>query len=204
MKRYIIVLVALWAALALSACGSAPVAESASASPADGALPELTQLAIGTFKLEGTEHAISVEQAFELSLLWRALGVLADSDATAPAEIEALESQIVDAMTVAQKAAIDDMGLVAADMTALIQTQGIGMGGGASSVGTGGSASGARPGGGESIPGTGGGPGGSETGLDPEQAEALMAERAAAFAGTQSATPTPLIEAVVELLQAKA
>jgi hypothetical protein len=62
--------------LTLSACGISnaanPVSDPQGDAPA-GALPEATQLIIGTLKLEDTNQSVAAEQAAELLPLWQTM-----------------------------------------------------------------------------------------------------------------------------------
>ena len=49
------------------------------------------QVAIGTIKLDGTENAVTAEQAKELLPLWETLQVLEGSDTAATEEKDALD-----------------------------------------------------------------------------------------------------------------
>lgn len=72
-------------------------------------LSEEAQLMLGTILLDGTEHAVAMEQAEELLFLWQAYQALMQSDTTAEAELEALFGQIGRSMTEEQLAAIAAM-----------------------------------------------------------------------------------------------
>lgn len=124
-------------ALALTACGGAneaadvAVVESggetaASASsvqtPAtlteehDDALSIRNQLLLGIIRLEGTSQAVTAEQAAELTILWQAFAALTNSGTAAPEETEAVQNQIIAALTVEQVNAIAAMQLTNAKM----------------------------------------------------------------------------------------
>jgi hypothetical protein len=82
----------------------------------EGALPVSNQLALGTLELEGTENAVSPQQAKELLPLWRAL----QADALqSDAETNAVLKQIERAMTPEQLAAIAAMQFTIEDMGAM-------------------------------------------------------------------------------------
>lgn len=162
------------------------------------ALPILSQLTLGTLKLEATELAVNADQAAELLTLWQAIRSLSASDITAEGEIEAIINQILETMTQEQLEAIAAMELIQEDVFALMEELGITRGGnwasdsdqpfsppeGFSSDGDQpfrppeGFSPGGGPGG-----GMGGGPGGMGIGelsgeLNPEQIATLQAERA--------------------------
>jgi hypothetical protein len=100
--------------LALAACGqqdAAPSSEAVVEQPGTtnaGRLDPMTQLALGTLKLEGTGNAVSVEQAGELLPLWK---VLESGTLKGEAESAAIVKQIKGKMDAEQLAAIDGMGL---------------------------------------------------------------------------------------------
>jgi hypothetical protein len=87
------------------------------------------KLAIGTLKLEGTDLAVTAEEATTLLPLWKAVKSLSSSDTTAPEELTALYQQIQDSMTKEQVQAIEDMQLTQDDMNTLMQDLGIQVGG---------------------------------------------------------------------------
>lgn len=91
-----------------------------------GALPVNSQLALGTFQLEGTENAVTPEQAKTLLPLWQAL----QGGVTAQAEINAVLKQIESAMTQEQLQAIAAMQLTQEDLRAWMEEQGMQMPGG--------------------------------------------------------------------------
>ncbi|MGI6375069.1 MAG: hypothetical protein ACOX3S_03590 [Anaerolineae bacterium] len=137
MPKLATALIALTLALALTACrAAAPAATPAvnDALPADydGALPALSQLLVGTFRLEGQPQAVTAEQAPQLALLWRGYRALSQSDATAPLELQSLQKQLYEAMTAAQLEAIAGLRLTTQDMMALMAEQGVEAGAGAS------------------------------------------------------------------------
>jgi hypothetical protein len=123
----------------------------------EGALSVSNQLMLGTLLLEGTEHAVTPEQATALLPLWQALQ---GGGVTIQAEIDAVLKQIEGEMTQEQLEAIARLQLTQDDMRAWMEEQG--MGGGA-------------PGAGEREPRGGeGGPGGSGD-MSDEEREAARA-----------------------------
>jgi hypothetical protein len=100
----------------------------------EGALPVSSQLALGTFLLEGTETAVTSEQAQTLLPLWQ---VIQSGALKGEAETGAVLKQIEGAMTPEQLAAIAAMHLTSEDMGTWAQEQGVslaGPGGGPPSV----------------------------------------------------------------------
>lgn len=198
--------------LLLTACGgSAETASSADTyaqfDPNSRELPLSTQLAIGTLKLEETDFAVASDQAADLLPLWQVLNSLTSSDTAAQEEIVAITEQIQETMTAEQLAAIETMELTDEDTFATMQELGLTnaqvnaegtpqAGGFGSGQGAGG---GGFPGGGP----PGGGPGGQE--ISPEQIATAQARRAEGGGGAfGSRMLTPLVQAVIELLESKA
>jgi hypothetical protein len=113
---------------ALTGCSGASEPETAVAPENDGpvaatltdayddALSVRNQLLLGTLRLEGGETAVNPEQAKELLVLWQAFNTLSSSGTAAPEETEAVQNQIIEAMTPAQIQAIAAMQLTNADL----------------------------------------------------------------------------------------
>jgi hypothetical protein len=219
MKRPIITILTILV-LTLTACGSAsntPQADSNKLTDSyENALPVSTQLLIGTFKLEGTDFAVTSEQAKELIPLWQVLQSLSTSDSAAQEEMDSLVDQIQETMTPEQIQAIGEMQLTQVDMFAMLQEQGFGGQGGSGAgedeafpvppAGEGGQIFVAPDGGGGPGTGQGGGPGfGGGQGLSPEQIATAQALRAENGGGRFQllGTPAPLIEALIQFLQEK-
>ena len=227
MKHVILALMALCLLLSLSACGSktevtdTPEGSSSSALKQDyeNALPSVTQLMVGTFRLEGTDNAVNAEQAKELLPLWKAYRSMSSSDSASAAEIASLQEDIEAAMTTDQIQAIAAMKLSREDMTAVMAEQGIEMPTGqfgdlteeqmaslraAREAGGGG---GGFPGGGAPAAGAparggfDGGPGGGQA-PDPERLTTLRAQGGGRMMGGSMAQ-SPLYDALVKLLESK-
>ena len=168
--RFLLILV-LVISMALAAC-SKPSNTSASASgtqsnaqSGDASLPLVTQLAVGTLKLEDTDQAVTAEQAADLLTLWQAYQALSNSDTTASAELDAVIKQIQGAMTPEQIKAIEDMQLTRQSMGEVLQSLGMDFGAPAGASGTPAAGQGYRnsgdfPRGGGEGPGGGSGGGG--------------------------------------------
>lgn len=131
-------LILLILVLALAACGGADEgagvddgdsgAETAVAELTDtydDALTTRNQLLLGIMRLEGTPQAVTVEQAAELATLWQAFAALSDSSTSAPEETEAVQNQIVDALTVEQVNAIVAMKLTNTELQTFYVAAGI-------------------------------------------------------------------------------
>ena len=232
MKRVITAVLALSLIVPLASCSmvsgmrgsiSGSPAETTSPSPLrasyENALPEVAQLVVGTFKLEGSDLAVDSTQASELLSLWKGYRSLSDNDMTAAQELAAVTTQIVEAMTPEQIQAIAEMRLTRQDLAALVQEQGIemGQGGGSGNANPGAiatrQAQGNTGGGQAFVPGAGGGPGGGVPGggfggaggggqaPSAEQIATLQAQRGGS-AG--SAVSPALFDALIKLLQGKA
>lgn len=176
------------------------------------ALPVSSQLAIGTFLLEETDNAVTVEQAGKLLPNWKMLQALQSSGTAAQVELDTVLKQIQGAMTDGQLTAIKEMQLTQNNIMELLQERGVarGFADGASREGgfrppegviVGG---GGRPGGGEGGPpggafggGFGNGFGGG-TNTNPEEQAATLQERMNRLAGTA------MTGMLVSLLEARA
>lgn len=133
MKKTLFPILFLLALLA-TACGSAaPNASGGTASgsggPGSGPMSEVTQLAIGTMKLDDTDHPVTAQQAGELLPLWQVYQSLSSSQTAAKEEVDGLVGQIQEAMTPEQTQAIQDMNLTGQDMMTFMQEQGLSFGG---------------------------------------------------------------------------
>lgn len=124
--------------LVISACSGGEVAVSASNDGGytssnldttyEGALPVRNQLALGTLKLQGTDQAVTPEQAAELIPLWQALRSTGSSGGSSEAEVNALLAQIEGVMTPEQLAAISALQLKQTDIQAWSQANGVAIG----------------------------------------------------------------------------
>jgi hypothetical protein len=224
MSQRLIIGILLVLIAALTACGSSEAdtpAEESELAPtgfedfANRALPEASQLQIGTLMLEETPNAVTPAQAQELLPLWQMLRALQQSDTASQVEIEATVDQIQAIMTPEQTATIEEMNLTMADMRDLMEELGIidedefarrreqgdeeGPSGmmppGGEMPGPGGMM---PPGG---MPGEGGmGPQSNMQNLSPEELATRQAERMnSGFRGG-----TALLDALIELLEARA
>jgi len=109
--------------LTLTACSGASNAIQPD-SATSGSLSMETQLIVGTFKLDGTDQAVTAEQATELLPLWQTLQVLYSSDTAAQEEKDALIAQIQETMTPEQTQAITTMNLTQRDVFTIMQERG--------------------------------------------------------------------------------
>ena len=136
MKKKLILGIAIIALLALAAACSSTGAGSSSAatqtaaasSPAGGVganAPLSSRLAIGTLQLEGTDQAVTKDEAKTLLPLWKAIKSMSSSDTATAEEIQAVYDQIEEAMTADQVTAIKNMEMTQEQMTALMDKLGI-------------------------------------------------------------------------------
>jgi hypothetical protein len=169
---------------------------------------EVTRLLFGTFMLEGTDLAVTPEQAAELLPLWKLYRSLLESDIAAAAEIEAVAKQLRQTMAAKQLAAMEDQEINREQLNMIMEEMGVEM-----TRGTGGQGEaftppdgmvppdGFSPGQGGGPRGGGNGPGG-DTGIDPE----MMATRQATMeeGGVfQRGFNLPLVEALIKLLEGR-
>ncbi|MFL7867418.1 MAG: hypothetical protein AB8I58_01255, partial [Anaerolineales bacterium] len=182
----------------------------ASASSND-ALPIETELVVGTLQLEGTEQAVTSEQAQELLPMWQVYQDISNSSTAAQAEVDGLIEQIQETMGTGQMKAITAMNLTQQDVFAAIQAQNItaSSGGGGQSSNSGGVISG-PPGGGPPDAGMGGGalPDGGMGdvagmgGADPGTSTGENQDTAASPGlGISAGVPTVLIDALIQYLE---
>jgi hypothetical protein len=213
MKRMIVPFSLVLAIVLLAGCGggqtAAPSGEEQAAAPSDveggegeAAAPprgeagepppgfeafwEINQLAMGTLYLQGTENAVTPEQAEVLLPLWQALQSLQTGETIDQAEVDELLAQIEAAMTPEQMDALDN--LSQEDLQNWAQSQGFGFG----------------PGEG---PGPGGTPGEQPTPPSPEEIETLQAERGGGEPGGPGGPGRPggaMLDAVIEMLESLA
>jgi len=108
-------------ALILTACG----AQATQAAPTQSELDTESKLILGTLKLDGTEQAITAEQATELVIYWQVYQEISQSDTAAQEEISGLLTQIEGTMTDAQMQAIDALGLTQRDVMTVMQEKGL-------------------------------------------------------------------------------
>lgn len=133
-KKVIWIVMSALLLVGLAACQPAQAATTAQ-SPAVNTTPspagqgmEISasmRLAVGTLKLEGTDQAVTAEQAAALLPLWKAVRSLATDQTVSQVEIDALYTQIEDTMTAAQMQAIDGMDLSQEDIAALMAELGV-------------------------------------------------------------------------------
>jgi hypothetical protein len=132
MKTLSKILTGLITIVMLSACtvnqttgsGTAAITQTGGTTETGNVLPEAARLIVGTLKLDGTENAISANQAKDLLFLWQGYKELSTRDSAAPEEKSAILSQVKDLMTEDQLNAITAMNLTARDVMDMVQSIG--------------------------------------------------------------------------------
>lgn len=113
--------------MALSACSSTAIPTlnassiTSGISQVAGTTTVQNKLGVGILQLEGTELAVSTDQASELLPLWKAVKSLDTDDNTSDAEIVALYQQIEETLTTEQVQAIEKQSLSQSDLDALME-----------------------------------------------------------------------------------
>jgi hypothetical protein len=136
MKRNWACMTLLALSLMLAACGSSTsaatttgtdtaAASASGAAPAQGELSTIAQDIVGILRLEGTDLAVDSTQAATLLPLWQAYRSLLESGTAAPAELEAVQTQIGEALIAKQQDAIAAMNLTLQDMSAMAEQLGV-------------------------------------------------------------------------------
>jgi len=181
---------------------------------ADNALQPASQLILGTLMLEETEYAVDADLAPYLTPYWKMYRSLLESDTTAPEELAALIDEIQEVMYADQVNYIASLELTQEDLMAYMNEAGIMENMRPEGAEEGDEARPGRPDGGDGMPGGGTGPGGGQggqgggmDGMDPEVMATMQAEREAGGGGGGGVAGnrmiTPLIEALIELLEGK-
>lgn len=127
-KNSPIVIWLLLIAFILSGCSGGTAAATTAVQSAAAIGQTLTlneKLAAGTLKLEGSDLAVTTEQAKELLPLWKAVKTLSSSDTASQLEIEAVYQQIQDTLTAEQLASIEALDLSGSNMQQLMTDLGI-------------------------------------------------------------------------------
>lgn len=176
----------------------------------ENALQPASQLILGTLMMDDTEYAVDADLAPYLVPYWKVYRSLLESDTTAPEELSALINEIQEVMDVDQVNYIASLELTQEDLMAYMNEAGIMENLRAEGVEEG--EEGTRPGRPDGMPegtgaGSGEGRGAGTEGMDPELMATMQAEREAAGGGggmVGSRMITPLIEALIELLESKA
>jgi hypothetical protein len=120
MKHIAITLLMVFA-IALTACGASSTNTPANTNTGNG-LTTISQIAVGTLKLAGTEQDVTADQAKELIILWQVYEEVSKSSTAAQEEVDALVDQIQETMTSEQMQAISDLNLTQQDVFAAMQS----------------------------------------------------------------------------------
>ena len=209
MKKNFIAILILFT-LILAACGAASSTPTNSNGNSGNTtpLPLAMELVVGTFKLEGTDNAVTAGQAAQLIPLWQVYKDLSASSSAAQQEVDALAQQIQGTMTPQQIQAITDLKLTRRDIFQTMQDLGIESTNRPNASGTprpGGGQGGNFQGGGNGVPG-GGGQGFNNNGqnLSPQQIATFQARRSQnGGSGQFNRVPPALFDALIKLLQSK-
>ena len=218
MKKTVFALTILAMLSVLVACNKTTTAQSGMGGNS-APLSTATQLLVGTFKLEGTDLAVTSAQAKQLLPLWQTLQALSNSNTAADEEINAVVDQIKSSMTAEQMAKITAMKMTQQDVMSLMSQTGVSPNGanatttpmamnafpGGNNSQGGGAPAGGPPAGG---PPGGGAPGGglpSGGGIDPGGMGAAGGASSTPQAVRQmpNQVPAPLLNTLIELLQKK-
>jgi hypothetical protein len=198
--------------------------ESVSNNPAKvdtSTISDETRLVIGTFKLEGTDQAITKDQAAVLLPLWKTLKEIENKAApqshqpqgnqqsnTTPMVnsdiqqlIDAQVKQIQAAMTVDQLQAINNMQLSSQDIMTIMQEQGITLGNPQSGGGDQGNGTTTPP---QGTPSAGGAPAGNGGPQGPGSGPSPMGTPQAGARQDGGRLPPGIIDALIQCLQNKA
>jgi hypothetical protein len=112
-------------AILLAACSGANATAVSTTTTTNDSLSPVTRLAVGTLKLEGTDQAVTAEQATQLLTLWQAYQSFSTDATTAQVELDALVTQIQGLMTTEQIQAIEAMGLTGQSVSEVVQSLGV-------------------------------------------------------------------------------
>jgi hypothetical protein len=201
-------------ALILAACGTSNTAQTGSNQASD-VLPVASQLVLGTLQLEGTEQAVTSEQAKELLPMWQVYQDISNSSTAVQEEVDGLIEQIQETLSTGQMQAITEMNLTQQDVFTVPQAQNISAssGDGQSSSSSGvsfGPPDGGMPGGGPPDAGMGGGAlpdggMGEMAGMDnagpSTSADQSQETEASPGLGRSANVPPVLIDALIQYLE---
>jgi ABC-type Fe3+-hydroxamate transport system substrate-binding protein len=195
-KRNILITLLLLFTLILSACASSK--SSTSSSETTGKLPTQTKLILGTINLEGTDYAVTAEQAKDLLPMFYVLQELNDSKFTSQEEVDGLVDQVQQTLTDDQIKTINDMSLSIQDILAVTQSGSVGSATSkaSSTSGTGGAAGG--------PPEMGGMPGGAPSEITGSTGTTSASSTSPVSVMDSSAKiPSSLFDTAIELLKTK-
>lgn len=190
--------------MALSACSSTAIPTlnassiTSGISQVAGTTTVQNKLGVGILQLEGTELAVSTDQASELLPLWKAVKSLDTDDNTSDAEIVALYQQIQETLTTEQVQAIEKRSLSQSELDTLMEEYSVEENqGGSSSTSTQASAGGAEMGGGD----MGGGADMMGAGMDTNGQVQQASSTTQVSSGTTSELNVLFADAVVTVLK---
>jgi hypothetical protein len=224
MKKIVVSLAVFALIFSLVACSKATNQTTETGSTTS--LSTAAELLVGTFKLEGTDLAVTFDQAKQLLPLWQMLQSLSSSSTSATEEIQAVVDQIKSTMTTAQVDEITGLNLTQQDMLTLMSQNmtsagavadstpmalnGMPSGGSAPSGGMpsdgGPSDGGAPPTGGMPSGGaapSGDFPAGGDAGAAGGQPGMSTTPQAVRSNGMADQLPSPLLNTLIELLKQK-
>lgn len=92
-----------------SAGEGAAGAETTPGAGRQGEMDDSSQLILGTLMLDGTDNAVTQDQAEEMLPLWQLYQTMSTEDTTASQELEAILNQIEDLFTAEQSAAMEEL-----------------------------------------------------------------------------------------------
>jgi hypothetical protein len=134
-KKILLSIPILILVLALTACsgasnqtGSTSTTTGTAGAQTGASLSQVNMLLVGTLKLEGTDQAVTTDEAVKILPLWQAYRSLSNSQTASEVEVEALLNQIQSTMTTEQVDEIKAMNLTSTDMMSLMQSMGGDMG----------------------------------------------------------------------------
>jgi hypothetical protein len=104
-------------------------ATSTTTTNATSSLSPEAELVLGTLKLEGTDLAVTADQAKQLLPLWQTLQTMSSDSTAATEELNALIDQIKSTMTTQQIDEIAAMKLTQQDLMTVMANAGVGFGG---------------------------------------------------------------------------
>lgn len=225
MKKTLLLNLSLALMLLITACASATQTATSAAVGAGikseiktdypNALPLLSQLAVGTLKLEGASDPIDKAEAEQLLPLWKVLRTMSTSNSAAVEEINAAIHQIETTMKPEQIKSIAALQLTQQDMATVFAQRGVASGSGAGFGGTftpeqqatrqasrqSGGGGGGPPGGGFGGGFGGGGFGGGGGGQAPAAQQTAIAAARNGSGRSSSGINVGLVSAVINYLQ---
>ncbi|HSB66987.1 MAG TPA: hypothetical protein VLD65_10430, partial [Anaerolineales bacterium] len=124
-KNLLLLNVIILLSLILVACSKSSSSSRTTTNSGDStSLSQVNMLVVGTLKLDGTDNAVTADEATQLLSLWQAYRSLSTSQTAAEAEVDGLLKQIESTMTSTQMDAIKAMNLTDTDMMDLMQSMG--------------------------------------------------------------------------------